>query len=63
MVKVWIVEDEYDYFMTTSKWESSPSIEITEEVWNAYNKHQLEKEGWQDFIEELYKKAKEETSS
>ncbi len=52
-MKVWIVEDEYDYFLTQNEWASCPSVEITEEEWADYQHVEDERERWQSNIQDM----------
>jgi hypothetical protein len=56
-MKVWIVSDEYDYFLTENEWSTEPCVDIEPEFWERYQNHQAEKEYIQSKLHRMYEEA------
>ena len=58
-MKVWIVEDEYDYFLSETLWYYSPEVDIPEDFYRRYKACAAEREAIQTVLHELYKDCKQ----
>lgn len=58
-MKVFVVEDEYDFFLSKEPWYTEPSIEIDEKDWDDYCSYENLRETWQSKMQDWHREAKE----